>query len=680
MAELKAKMILNLGGNFARQAEKFSRKFSRFSSVSQRGLQAMRQQVARTSQQIDGFGNRYAAMFTGGAVALGARQVAQLEERLAGLGVQAQASEAQIDHLKAQIFAVSQEREIRVNPDQLIGAIEQVVEMTGDLDFATSNLRTIGAMISATRAEGAAVGGLMAELQKADIKGPQQVLEVLDTLNLQGKAGAFTLQHLARLGPRVVAAYLAMRPPSVEAFKELGAVLQVIRQGTGSSEQAATSFEALMRVLSDAKKLADLRKGGIQVFDEAALKRGKKELRPINQIMTDLIQKSRGDKTLLHQVLKDSEALRAFNAPVAEFNRTGELRSLEKFMQVAGDGQQTLADSSRMANTFNGSLRSLYSTLQEFADLQLSGPIQSLTDAINAIPVARIDAILARLTQAGTVLAGIWAANKTIRLGLAAQQALSPALKPEQSPPKQAKAAATPASAAPAASAASARNKSPAVQPVRVTNWPKSLDKRGLANKSPLGTATQAAAVGSATGAASLAAKAPLASKPAPVAASPASPASLTKLQALGQKVAPKLPLAVAAPMAAVSLYSTVSSDAPLGEKVAEASGTVGGLGGALALGGAGAAVGSAVLPGPGTLIGAGVGSVIGGIIGQQSAEALVDYLLANDVGKSTAQPAQVDGKIEIKIDQQGRAWVGRIEEKFGLDLQVDTGDLVAQP
>ena len=339
---------------------------------------------------LDAMGNRYTALITGAAGIGTLRSLSRMEERFTRLGIQAQKSEEEMEGLRRKIFETARAPDIRVDPSQITSAIESIVEKTGDLEFAQENIRNIGLAISATGAAGQNIGEIMAEFQKMDIRDSGEILRVLDTLNQQGKQGAFTLQNLASLGPRVVTAYTAMGREGAGAIREMGAALQVIRMGTGSSEMAATAFEALLRTLQNADKVKALQKGGIQIFDPKELEKGRQVLRPINELMVEIIQAVDGRTTRLSSVF-DAEAMRAFNAAAGEFQRTGSVSSLAKFMEVQGDGATTMNDSARAADTMAGAMRNLTSAWTNFADDNMTGAVQSAADALNSLDQETVD-------------------------------------------------------------------------------------------------------------------------------------------------------------------------------------------------------------------------------------------------------------------------------------------------
>ena len=245
MGEIETNITLNLAGNLERQADRFAGSLGRLSSRGSTHMRGLRRTMSAVGTGLDRIGNRYTALITGAAGLGTARFLIGLEERFTLLGITADVSEEKIDKLKKQIFDVSRQPNIRIDPGELTSAVEDIVEKTGDLKFAQDNLENFAVAISATGGKtGSAIGQISAEFQKMGIVSREDVAESLDILTVQGKSGAFTLQNLAKLGSRVVTAYTAMGRTGVPAIREMGAALQLIRQGTGSSEMAATAFEA----------------------------------------------------------------------------------------------------------------------------------------------------------------------------------------------------------------------------------------------------------------------------------------------------------------------------------------------------------------------------------------------------------------------------------------------------
>lgn len=410
---LKTSVIVDLAGNLQRKAKQYDQAMQGFSRSGQHSMSMLNRSMMSMGRGLDRLGNRYTALLTGAAGVGTVKGVVDLQTEFTRLGIQAGKSDKEMEALKKQIFATAMAADVRVDPDQLLGAVNAIVEKTGDLKFAENNIRNIGIAIQATGAQGGAIGEILAEFEKMGIKVPTEVLKALDTLNVQGKEGAFTLQNLAALGPRVITAYTAMGRTGTHALREMGAALQVIRQGTGSSEQAATSFEALMRVFSQDATLKMMARSGIKVFDVEELKKGRKILRPINQLMEELVLKTKGDKPLIQKILGDSEAARAFNAPISEYLRTHNVSSFHQFMSVQGDGTTTLKDSARAARTASAALTDLHTVWRRFADEKLTGPIDKLTAALNSLTGKDTGKIIQGALIAG---GGLFALGKMSRL------------------------------------------------------------------------------------------------------------------------------------------------------------------------------------------------------------------------------------------------------------------------
>ncbi|WP_288230807.1 phage tail tape measure protein [uncultured Desulfovibrio sp.] len=407
---LKTSLVIDLAGNIQTRARQYG---SALGGLANRGRAAMRglsgaAQLA--GRGLDKLGNRYTALLGGGAAVMAVRGTMSLQEQLTRLGITADASDEIIKGLHNSILDTANAPDIRVDPSQILAAVDSVMEKTGDLKFAQENIRNIGLAIQASGADGAAIGDIFAEFQKQGMSA-KDALASVDVLVAQGKMGAFVLKDLASLGPRVVTSYTSLGRRGPQAMREMGAALQLIRMGTGSSEQAATAWEAMLRTFSDKKKVDFLQKQGIKLFDK------KGNLRAANELMVEILKAAGNDAKNLSDVF-DAEAIRAFNAILGELKRTGGVETLDKLMQIQGDGTTVQRDSARAAQTANAALQSLKTTWGKFADSNLAGPIQKMADALNAIEPGRLETALDRAGKLAVALGGAVAAYKLINAGM----------------------------------------------------------------------------------------------------------------------------------------------------------------------------------------------------------------------------------------------------------------------
>lgn len=610
---MRASLILDLGGNLAAQARRNETALGGLARSGQRDMGLLTRSVQAAGKGLDSLGNRYTALLSGAAGLGAAKMVVDLERRFTRLGITADIADGDVQNLKKSIYEMSQMSDIRVDPGEITSAIESIVEKTGDLKFAESNIRNIGLAIQATGAQGKDIGEIMAEFQKQGIMDPKQVMEAMDVLNVQGKAGAFTLQNLAALGPRVITAYTAGGRSGVQAMREMGAALQLIRQGTGSSEMAATAFEATMRTLTDPAKLKLLQGAGIQVFDSEKLKAGQRVLRPINELMAEIINKTKGDKVKLGTIF-DAEAVRAFNAAAAEFSRTGSLESLDSFMNVHADGSTTIKDSARAAKDASAALTNLYTAWKKFADESLTGPIQSAADVLNSLGTETTGKVIKGIAGVGVALGGLVLARKAWTTGKGLYDFFK-------------------GSAGKAAGGLGAGMTGPI--PVYVVNGP--------------GVAGGGAGGGIGEGLAKSGNRA-------------------GKL-ATASKWLGRAGTALAVAGTGYELYNAwTDSKATTGQKVKTTSTGLGGLAGGWGGAKIGAAIGTAIAPGVGTAIGGLLGGAIGYFAGRAGGEALGESLTSEGIAKAVNEK-----EAHLRIEVSGPATVRDVRTS-GFTADVDTG------
>ncbi len=396
---LKASVIFDIQGNALSQLRRLQGETDRLARGQVGALRKLGQAADTALGKIDRLGNRYTALLTGAAGLGAVKTVVALDARFTRLGTTANISADKVADLKREIFEVARAPDIRVDPGEIIAATEKIVEKVGDLGLARDNLRNIGLAIQATGAGGANVGALIGDaFEKFGLKGAEEMLSALAVLNQQGKLGAFTLQNLATQGERVTAAYAVTNRVGPQAVREMGAVLQMVRKGTGSAEEAATAFEAMLRTFSDSEKIKLLKQHGISITDPQDPKRMKSAV----DLMKELIVKTGGRMELLSQIF-DDRALRAFSAAVIEFQQTGGFASFDTFLNASADTGTVLQDSARNAGTAAAAWQNLKTALVGSADRNLAEPIKFVSDAINSLDPDQID----RITQA---LVGLGAA------------------------------------------------------------------------------------------------------------------------------------------------------------------------------------------------------------------------------------------------------------------------------
>ncbi|EOE4702068.1 phage tail tape measure protein [Vibrio cholerae] len=557
----------------------------------------MRRSVDKMGEGIDNLGNQWTALASGAAGAGSAVVVMGLEERYERLGIQAGKTKEEMTQLRAEMFATSQQSDIRVDQGEMLSAVEKIVEKTGDLKFAQENMANIGRVMQATGAAGVDVGEMFADMsQKFGLKNSEDVLSAIDTLVVQGKAGAFTLQNLAAEGASVSAAYAAMGRTGPKAVQEMGAMLQIARMGSGSAAEAASAMESVLADIT--ANYEDIEKLGIQVFDEEALARGEKKFRDLPSIVKEIMEETNSDITEYSQLFGD-EAMRFMKVLASDDGKT----AFNSFLDISGDGTSVLQDSARAAQTANAAMMSLKTAWMSFADDKLAEPIADLADAINSLEPETLEKALTGATALAGTLGAVWAGKKAYGMGKSVVDFVRGSKGDGGDMPNL---------------------PTGDVMKVYVTNMPadgfgglggdgKRRRKRG---------------------------KARTRSMPGK------SVSSMSRLGGLTRK----LPY-VGAALGAIDIGSTLLDDSMNSrEKSTAIGGTVGNMGGALAGAAAGAAVGS-VVPVIGTAIGGLAGAIIGGIGGESIGEWVGSWF-----GSNTPKPGDSVKKANASAPQMLQA------------------------
>lgn len=413
--QLVTDIVINLAGNLATKSRQYSQSMSQFAANNQRAMNMLKMSTAAAGRGIDAMGSRYMAL--GAAVVGGAtvKGYAELDRRISRIAIAADISRDKAKELKDEINAVSNTKGIRIDPSEATAAVEEILTKTGDLEYAIANLPNIAAVIQATGAGGADIGSIFTELKKLGVENQKAAMMAIDTLNIQGKEGAFRLSSLAKEGPKIFAAYAATGRQGTQAVTELGAALQIIMRGAGSEPEAVTAFEALIRDITrpeTVKKLKEI--GGIQVFEPEELKKGREVMRSLPALMEEIVTKSKGLSSNLALINLSDEAKRALKPVIGEFIQKGDIKSFDQFLNMSGDGTTTLNDAAVAASDFAASLQLVSNSWSQFANQQLAEPIAELADAINSLEPDAVQKWLETGKNIALVVGGLVAVKKGV--------------------------------------------------------------------------------------------------------------------------------------------------------------------------------------------------------------------------------------------------------------------------
>ena len=369
MSDFKASVMLSLKDQFSQGIKSAGAGVEAFASKAATAIKAV-------DKTFSGLKTAAGALGVSLSVGSAAKEIIDLDAKMTAFGVTMNMSAERVNALKQSIFDTATAKDVKIGTDELVSAVDSIAERTGDAEFIEKNIKNIGIAIRATGAAGSDIGGLYSEIEKMGLSA-EDAATAVSTLAVQGNNGAFVMKDLAALGPRTIAAYTATGRSGAKALIEMGAALQVIRRGTGSSEQAATAFEAVMRNLTSPDKQQKLRSLGVSVRDSLT-----GEFRPITELMTEIVEKSGGSLETLGTIF-DAEAVRAFNSAIGEFKKTGVVSSFKEFNGMLDDGSYLEGAAAKNAGNLATNLKNVQTAFVKFVNSDPVGVLGKINSLLN---------------------------------------------------------------------------------------------------------------------------------------------------------------------------------------------------------------------------------------------------------------------------------------------------------
>jgi hypothetical protein len=302
----------------------------------------------------------------GVGIAEQARGVIELRDAIVGVAATAGLAEDQIGGLKTQLLETA--RATHQFGSDLTEALNAFVAKTGDIETGRKNLELYGRTATAARASVADIANIGADLNKLKITDQATALAVLAK---QADIGTVELKDMVSQGPRVLAALAGAGLTGEQGLRRGGALFQVARSATGTSDMATTVVE---RMLSDVVQKQRLVEGGlgVQVFDPKT-----HAARDRVQVILDVVAKSGGREDILRKVFGE-ESIRGALALANEYRATGGFGTFNKFAGVQADS--SLIDQKFALNTSTAAAKIKQGQIgmQIAADTNLGDTIESV--------------------------------------------------------------------------------------------------------------------------------------------------------------------------------------------------------------------------------------------------------------------------------------------------------------
>lgn len=276
-----------------------------------------------------------------------------------------------------------------VSRDALREYAQGVTDATGNVQLAQDAMTAVAKAAQVTGADLNGLGTLVSDASmKFNILG-KDAGSALSIMIQQGEMGRYTLNEMARTGATAMSVAGIAGMEGADGLREMGAMMQIIRQGFGSAEEAATGFKTMVTKLygpETERKLAKLGEG-ISI-------RGKSgELRKFGDIFLDVLRESKGDAAVLTDIFGTRGILGTANFAKIMRDNGGSVeavtKELNRFRNVSGSGRDLHQKYNRMLDSGTLAGEKLSASWEKFVSTAMSERnINTLAEAIDNLSIS----------------------------------------------------------------------------------------------------------------------------------------------------------------------------------------------------------------------------------------------------------------------------------------------------
>ena len=336
-----------------------------------------RASIARVGSSLKGLADRMVTPFNslvlGGGLGIAIKNVADLSESLMYYGMAAKKSDADTKVFRESLHKTAVETGVDANT--ILSGISKIGEVTGDFDFSEQMGETLAKAAKASGASVEELAAVAASMKTSMGWGAEQIASSFNSLIIQGDQGSYTLQKFAAEGKALLAAASSFGIKSQDQFANFGAYLQVMNTSIKSEAELTTSVSSLFNELIG--KAKDLKKIGVRVFDKDG------NLNDFDDIMHQLMEKTDGNIKKISPMFGAS-ALKALTPVMAEYKNGWQ--TLDAITKSGQDGMNNTEELDKRfqktSDDFNTNVNKMKAVALQFADTNLAGPVNQLSDAL----------------------------------------------------------------------------------------------------------------------------------------------------------------------------------------------------------------------------------------------------------------------------------------------------------
>ncbi|RWE83151.1 MAG: phage tail tape measure protein [Mesorhizobium sp.] len=245
--------------------------------------------------------------------------------------------------------------------DNVVQGLEMLIASGRSLEEALAFLPTVARTAQASGAEMSDIALTADALANSLGITADRMQEAFDILAFEGKAGKFELKDMAAELPAIAPAFAALGYKGTEGLKRLAAMLEIVRNQTGSSAEAATNFSNILQKAYGNEVANNFKKYNIDIRRE--LDRTRKEGGDVIETLVEQTNKAlKGDLSKLPLIFTDIQMQQGMRALLTQ------MPELKKHLDALGSASGTVAkDFAQITGDSEGNWQQLINNIQKTA-------------------------------------------------------------------------------------------------------------------------------------------------------------------------------------------------------------------------------------------------------------------------------------------------------------------------
>lgn len=371
--ELATSIVVDLTGNLQRQSKRNSLAIKQFSRSATGSLNVVDQKLKKTTSLYSTMAKRIGLIAAGMKAINSAKNVMSFDSRLTRLQTDSRVTPEQISSMKAELFKVANDPNIRLPKEGILAGFEQTIAMTGDWENAKKNLRNMALFMQATGTKGEDAGTMIGIAFKNGTTEASKVLNLLEIQYKQSLQGAVPIRDLAKTGKGLISPVTSAVGSTPDVLTDATAVAQITIDATKNADMTAEAVKSFMSALNKAETQNKFRSAGVEFRQPNS-----KMLRKPSTLIPEIYDKVNGDFSILNKYFGES-GVKVFQG----FAKPGGRERLKEFASMKGDGSTIREDARINAGTGDAALRSINNKASEGADSFFSDDIKALATGLD---------------------------------------------------------------------------------------------------------------------------------------------------------------------------------------------------------------------------------------------------------------------------------------------------------